>query len=295
MLTKLLSLLVASKAGALAAATIVAGATTVSVMTTSPEVQDAVSSLSGIVSSPGMSQLAKAGMVHDDCEGGQPVVVAQRNAADKLLRDAYQDEHKRLVDLRGGKDVDHQAANEVLRVADRELRGVLTQALNDVARETLGREGQLKSPEASPSASPSGSPAATASPAPTASVSPSGSPSPGPSCTPKPSASPTPTPSASPASASPRGSPSGRVAVANRVTLSATLQAVVDKAKMDMRAIVDKAEDDLEALPTPEHRKPADKGKPESQPGKAEDKKPADAGKPSDRPGGKPSNAPAKP
>src|SRR6266511_1117246 len=188
MLTKLLSLLVASKGGAVAAAAIVAGATTVSVMTTSPEVQDAVSALSGIVS-PGMSELAKAGKVHGDCEGGQPVVVAQRNAADKLLRDAYQDEHKRLVDLRGGKDTDHQKANEILQSADRELRGVLTQALNDVARETLGREGQLKL--SSPSPTPTeASPTATPTPTPTAT--PATTETPKPSCTPTPTATATP-------------------------------------------------------------------------------------------------------
>ena len=282
MLTKLLSLLAASKAGGIAAATIVAGATTVSVMTTSPEALDAVSqTVSGFVS-PGMSQLAKAGKIHDDCEGGQPVVVAQRNAADKLLRDAHQDEHKRLVDLRGGKDVDHQKANEILQKADRELRGVLTQALNDVGRETLGREGQLKlsspsptpteaSPTATPTATPTGSPAATETPKP--------------SCTPKPSASPSP-------AASPSGSPTadaqGRAAVAARVTLNATLQAIVDKAKADMKQVVDKAETDVAALPAAERGKPEDKGKPESQPGKAEDK-----GKP-ESPGNKPSTPPGK-
>ncbi|MBI4347419.1 MAG: hypothetical protein HY553_11220 [Elusimicrobia bacterium] len=270
-------------------------------MTTSPEVQDAVSSLSGIVSSPGMSQLAKAGTIHDDCEGGQPVVVAQRNAADKLLRAAYQDEHKRLVDLRGGKDVDHQAANEVLRVADRQLRGVLTTALNDVARETLGREGQLKaSPSASPTATGTASPTPT--PTPTATATSTASPTATPTCTPQPSATATPTATATvtaTATATPAGSPSpearGRVAVAARVTLSATLQAMVDKAKTDMKTIVDKAETDLAALPPAERGKPAEKGKPESQPGRADDKQNAEHGKPSERPGGRPSGVPGKP
>jgi hypothetical protein len=294
MLGKLLSLLVAGKGGGLAAATIVAGATTVSVMTTSPEVQDAVNALSQITS-PGMSQLAKN---RGDCpDGGQPVVVAQRNAADKLLRAAYQDEHKRLVGLRGGKDVDHQAANEVLRTAERDLRAVLTQALNDVARETLGREGHLKLSDASPTPTSS-----TESPSPSPTATPTGSPTttetPKPSCTPKPSASPTPASTASPA-ASPTGSPAaearGRVAVADRVTLDAKLQGIVDKAKADMKQVVDKAEADIAALPAAERGRPGDKGKPSAVPGTAADKKPADAGKPSDRPGGRPSDVPRRP
>ncbi len=252
MLTKLLSLLVASKGGAVAAAAIVAGATTVSVMTTSPEVQDAVSALSGIVS-PGMSELAKAGKVHGECEGGQPLVVAQRNAADKLLRDAYQDEHKRLVDLRGGKDTDHQKANEI-------LQSVLTQALNDSARETLGREGQIKFAEPTPTSTSS----ATPTPTPTATATATASPTATPTCTPKPTATATATPTAT---APPTGSPSsedrGRAAVAARVTLNATLQGIVDKAKTDMAKIVDDAATALAALEPAQHGKPGEHGKPE--------------------------------
>ena len=79
------------------------------------------------------------------------------------------------------------------------------------------------------------------------------------------------------------------------MTLNATLQAIVDKAETDMKTIVDKAEADLAALPTAERGQPAEKGKPESQPGKAEEKKNTEHGKPSERPGGKPSGVPGKP
>jgi hypothetical protein len=299
MLSKLLSLIVAGKGGAAAAAAIVAGATTVGVMTTSPEVQDTMNAFSQTVSgivSPGMSELAKLGKIHDECEKGQPVVVAQRNTADKLLRDAYQDEHKRLTGLHGGKDVDHQKANDILQKAERDLRGVLTTALNDVARDTLGREGQLKEKESEATsiatATPTLAPAVTT--APTATE----TPIPKPSCAPKPSAS----PAAAPA---PSGSPSaeqrGRVEVASRVTLNAKLQGIVDTAKVDMKKIVDTAETDLKALPAVEHGKSGDKGKPEDERGKPEDKgkpeekKDAEHGKPSERPGVRPSSAPAKP
>jgi hypothetical protein len=282
MLSKLLSMLVASKGGAVAAAAIVAGATTVSVATTTPEIQDAVNAVSGIVA-PGLSQSARA----KDCDGekGQPVVVAQRNAAAKLIRDAYQDEHKRLTDLRGGKDVDHQKANEILQKADRDLRGVVTQALNDVAAQTLGREGQLK--------------VEFTEPGPTDSA--GASPSPKPSCTPKPSASPTATPTPSPTpTPTPTGSPTaeqrGRVEVASRTTLTPALSAIVTKAKADMRTVVDKAKTDVAALPAAEHGKsgeqgkPEDKGKPEDQRGKSEDQT-DEHGKPSTPPG-KPTSTP---
>ncbi len=79
------------------------------------------------------------------------------------------------------------------------------------------------------------------------------------------------------------------------MTLNATLQAIVVKAKADMKTIVDKAETDLAVLPAAEHGKSSEKGKPESQPGKAEEKQNAEHGKPSERPGGKPSGVPGKP
>ncbi len=191
---------------------------------------------------------------------------------------------------------DFANTNEILRTADRELRGVLAQALNDAARETLGREGQLKERDASSSPTPTSTASPTASPTPTAtpSASPEGSASPKPSCTSRQSASLSPA-----ASASPSGSPSaetrGRLEVASRVPLDAELQGIVDKAKTDMKSIVDKAERDLATLPAAEHGRSGEKAKPESQPGKAEEKKSTEHGKPSDRPGGKPSSAPGRP
>lgn len=291
MLMKLLSLLAAGKGGAVAAAVLVAGATTVGVATTDPNVQETLNDVRAAVTSvvsPGMSELAKAGKIHGDCDGGQPVVVAQRNAADKLLRLAWSEQRKALTELRGGggKDVDHKAANEILRKADGELRDVLTAALNEVAKQTLGREGQIKeTASASPSASPS----------PTASPSPSGSPTAKPSCTPKPSAS----PSASPeASASPSGSGKpderGRAAVAARVTLDAALAGIVEKATADMQKIADDAKKAIGELEPAQRGKPSDKpgGKPSEQPSKPEDH---DGGKPSEKPGGRPSSPPGRP
>lgn len=255
MLSKLLSLLVAGKGGAVAAAAIVASATTVSVITTSTDVQttvqDVVAAVSGVVS-PGLSERARSGDRDNDgdkdnddhrdrCERGKPLVVAERNAADKALRQAFEEQHRRLEHDRGGKDVDHEKANAILEKADRELRGVLTKALNDVAAQTLGREGLVKE-SASPKPSPSATPTATATPTPTPTPTPTAtatatgtatataSASAKPSCSPKPSASP------------------------NAVTLTAALQGIVDKAKADMKAVVDKALADVAALPTPSHR-----------------------------------------
>ena len=282
MLSKLLSLLVAGKGGAIAAAAIVASATTVNVLTTSTDLQDGMNNVvSAVQQVIGVSRsvdedtdLDEDGdhKVRSDCEHGQPVVVAQRNAADKLLRAAYQDEHLRLEHARGGgKDVDHQKVNEILQKADRDLRGVLTTALNDVARNTLGREGQIK-----PSGTPAATPTFTVTPSPTPTfVAPTdGSPTatPKPTCSPRfsatptgtPGTTPTPTPTATPtatATATSTATVHGREEVASRVTLDAALQAIVDKAKADMKAIVDTALADIAALPTPSP-KPTDHGKP---------------------------------
>ncbi len=259
MLSKLLSLLVAGKGGAVAAAVVVAGATTVGVMTSSTDLQDSlqsvVASVSGVVS-PGMSEIKDKDDL--DCEHGKPVVVAQRNLADKQLRTAAHEQQKRLEQLRGGKDVDHQQANALIQKADRDLRGVLTKALNDVAALTLGREGQNKesatptataSPTASLSASATPTPTPTPTATPTATASPtaslSASATPKPTCTPAPSA----TPSASP------------------TVLTAQLQSIVDKAISDMKAIVDKAAADVAALPTPSPRGKGDEHKPSTSPG----------------------------
>jgi len=295
MLFKLLSLLGAGKGGIVAAAAIVAGVSTVNVATTTDfqnGLQEVVAAVSGITS-PGMSGFAKRG----ECERGQPVVVAQRNAADKLLRDAYQSSHRELTDLRGGKDVDHQKANEIVKDAQEELREVLRTSLNGVAALTLGREGQLKDKtgddedaDTSPSPTPTPSPVVTTfdpSPTPSSSptASPSASPSPEASCPPE--ASETPEPSPSP-DASPDASPRGRAAVAARVTLDPALATIVEDAKADMKAIVDTAKDDVSELEPVERGKPDNKGKPESE--RTTDER----GKPSERPGGKPSTPPGR-
>src|ERR1043166_4940032 len=111
MLAKLLAVLSQLKAAG-ATAVIIAGAATVTVASTSPEVQDSLHQLSNNI---GLSQSS-------DCDHGQPVVVAQRNSADKLLRAAYQTDQKALNDLRGGKDVDNKAVGEVVRKYDDLMR-----------------------------------------------------------------------------------------------------------------------------------------------------------------------------
>ena len=259
MFGKLLALLTQLKAAG-AAVVIVAGAATVTVASTSPEVQDTLHQLENNI---GLTQSTDCG------DHGQPVVVAQRNAADKLLRDAYQRDQKALQDLRGGKDVDNKAVGDVVKKADSDLRDALNTALNAVAAQTLGRNGQNKA-SASPSAS--ASPTATAAPTPT------GSASAQPSCTPAPSASASPSASGS---ASPKPSASGkpeegRVAVAERTTLDPAIQKIVDDATTLMDKIVKDATTAVGALPTPDH------GKPSGNPGNGN--KPEDKGKPSGTP-----------
>jgi len=251
MLAKLLAILSQLKAAG-ATAVIIAGAATVTVASTSPEVQDSLHQLTNNV---GLSQSS-------DCDHGQPVVVAQRNSADKLLRAAYQTDQKKLNDLRGGKDVDNKAVGEVVRKYDDLMRDRLNTALNAVAALTLGREGQNKT---------SASPSTSASPVTT----PTGSPSAEPSCSPKPSASASPAVAATP-SPSPKPSDSGkpdqegRVTVAERTTLNADIQKLVDDAIKDMDAFVKQATDEAAKLPAPDHGKPSDN------PGN----KPSDKGKP---------------
>ena len=261
MLAKLLALIAQGK-GAGLALVILAGATTATVASTTPELQDAVQQFTA---SAGLSAS------HRDCGDGQgqPAVVAQRNAAEKLLRDAFNEDHKALADLRGGKDVDNKAVGEIVKKYDDLLRDTLNTALNDVAALTLGREGQVRKAEASALISPSTSP----------SLSGTASASPKPSCSPKPSASGSATPKPS-KSAKPSGSgkpeDQGRVAVANRTTLDAAIQAIVDKAIKDMDDLVTKATDEAGKVPPPDHGKPSDnpanrpedKGKPSGSPKK---------------------------
>ena len=252
MLAKLLTLLSASKGAAVAAA-VVLGAATVTVGASSPEVQDAVQNVVNTVTGQTTSDTARS--FKNDCDHGQPAVVAQRNAATKLIDAAFQQDQKAVEQLRG-KGVDNKAAGDHIKTADDQLKDLRTKALNDVAALTLGREGQNK---------PSGSPAPTTSPAPT----PSASASPCPSSSPE--ASESPKPSGSPkAEGSAKPSEQGRVTVADRTTLDANIKAIVDKAIADMDAVVKDATAKVGALPSP------DRG----------------GGKPSDNPGNKPSGSP---
>jgi len=228
MLAKLLALLAATK-GATVAAVVVLGAATVTVGATTPEVQDAVKTV--------MQTLTVQTEQTDrsDC-GGQPAVVAQRNAATKLIDAAWQEDHKGLEDLRG-KGVDNQAAGALIKTADDQLKDLRTKALNDVAALTLGREGQNKA---------SGSPAPSKSPKPSASPCPPESPEAA-----KPAASPKAEDSAKP-------SQEGRVTVADRTTLDANIKTIVDKAVADMAAVLKDAQAKVGALPAAEHGKPSD-------------------------------------
>src|SRR5881628_3074987 len=109
MLAKLLAMLSAAK-GATIAVVVVAGAATVTVGATTPEVQDAVRQVANTVgiSTENDSDNDK------DCKG-QPAIVAQRNAADKLLRESYQDHHKQLLDMHQSapRELDNQQVNGV--------------------------------------------------------------------------------------------------------------------------------------------------------------------------------------
>lgn len=269
MISKLLTLLGAAK-GATVAAVVVLSATTATVAVSSPEVRDTVEqAVSAVTGQTGQTSEAAKTAKDGRCEQGQPAVVAQRNAADKLLRASFQTHQKALQDLRG-KGVDNQAAGPIVKKADDDLKDTLTKALNAVASNTLGREGQNKD-TASGSAKPSASPKPSGSPA--ASCAPESSSSPKASASPK-------------ADGSAKPSEQGRVAVAGRTTLDAANQAIVDKAIADMDATVKAAQVAVAALPSPVH------GKPSGEPG-SNGNKPSDAGKPATVPGGgKPSESP---
>jgi hypothetical protein len=253
MLAKLLTLLSASKGAAVAAA-VVLGAATVTVGASSPEVQDAVQNVVNTVTGSTTSDTARS--FKNDCDHGQPAVVAQRNAATKLIDAAFQQDQKALQELRG-KGVDNKAAGDLIKTADDQLKDLRTKALNDVAGLTLGREGQNK-PSGSPSAKPSTSPGPSASPCPSSSPEVSEA-----SESPKPSGSPK-------AEGSAKPSEQGRVTVAERTTLDANIKAIVDKAIADMDQVVKDATAKVGALPTPDHG----------------------GGKPAENPGNKPSGSP---
>jgi hypothetical protein len=231
MLAKLLALLAATK-GATVAAVVVLGAATLTVGATTPQVQDAVKTVMQTLSVQTTDQTDRS-----DC-GGQPAVVAQRNAATKLIDAAFQEDQKALETLRG-KGVDNQAAGDLIKTADDQLKELRTKALNDVAALTLGREGQNKA---------SGSPAPSKSPKPSASPCPSESPEAAESA--KPSASPK-------AEDSAKASQEGRVTVAERTTLDANIKTIVDKAVANMAAVLKDAQAKAGALPATDHGKPS--------------------------------------
>ena len=104
MLAKLLTLLAATK-GATVAAVVVLGAATVTVGATTPEVQDVVKTV--------MQTLSVQTDQSDRSGCGQPAVVAQRNAATKLIDAAWQEDQKALESLRG-KGVDNQAVGPLV-------------------------------------------------------------------------------------------------------------------------------------------------------------------------------------
>jgi len=265
MLAKLLTLLSASKGAAVAAA-VVLGAATVTVGASSPEVQDAVQNVVNTVTGSATSDTAKS--FKEDCDHGQPAVVAQRNAATKLIDAAFQKDQKALEELRG-KGVDNKAAGDLIKTADDQLKDLRTKALNDTAAAlNFGREGQNK-PSGSPSAKPSSSPAPSASASPCPSSSPEASESPKPSTSPK-------------AEGSAKPSEEGRVTVADRTTLDANIKAIVDKAIADMDAVVKDATAKVGALPSPDHGggKPSEKpdNKPSGNP--SEEHKPSGSPKP---------------
>ncbi len=269
MLAKLLTLLSASKGAAVAAA-VVLGAATVTVGASSPEVQDAVQNVVQTVTGNATSDTARS--FKNDCDHGQPAVVAQRNAATKLIDATFQQDQKALEQLRG-KGVDNKAAGDLIKTADDQLKDVRTKALNDTAAAlNFGREGQNK-PSGSPSAKPSTSPAPSASASPCPSSSPEAS-----------EASESPKPSGSPqlkgAEGSAKPSEQGRVTVADRTTLDANIKAIVDKAIADMNAIVKDATAKVGALPSPDRGG----GKPSENPGNKPSGNPSEEHKPSGSP-----------
>jgi len=209
MLARLMTLLAATK-GASVAAVVVLGAATVTVGASSPEIQDTVKQVVESVTGQTIE-------TSDAC--GQPIVVAQRNAATKLIDGAFQSHHKALEDLRT-KGADAKAAGDLLKTADDELKDLRTKALNDVAALTLGREGQNTA---------------------------GGSPKP--SRSPKPSASP----------CLSAGTVTADSPKADRTTtLDADIKAIADTAVADMDTVVTGAQSTVGALQPADHGKPAD-------------------------------------
>ena len=274
MFGKLIAILAHAK-GAVVTTVLLAGAATATVTVSSnPEVQNTFDNVTTSLSSTLGAVMQNAKKCTDaDAGGGQPEVVAQRNAADKLLRDAWNDDHKKLTQMRGGKDVDNKAVGDVVKTYDDQLKATLDNALVKVAALTQGRDGLVrKAPQdGSGSASAPGDGSSSGAPR-------DGSGSAKPTCPPTPA----PGTNTTTSNTAPRdgsgsaggpsdgsGSAKGRVAVANRTTLTADLKAIVDQATKDMDAIVKKATDEAAKLtPAPANGgKPEDKGKPSDKPG----------------------------
>ena len=137
LLGKALSILSTLK-GAAAATVIVAAAVGTGVAATNEDVRTAVTNAVETVTGT---------------TSAQPAVVGARNAADKKLRDAFQDDQQKLAKMHSTHvdNTDRAKLDDTINTADAALRARLTKALNDVATLTLGREG-LESPK------PTGSP-----------------------------------------------------------------------------------------------------------------------------------------
>src|SRR5438093_442454 len=105
--------------GAAAATVVVAAAVGTGVVATNEDVHNAVNTAVEAVT-------GKA--------SGQPAVVAARNDADKKLRDAFQDDHQKLVKMHSThvETTDRAKLDDTINTADAALRARLTQALDDV-------------------------------------------------------------------------------------------------------------------------------------------------------------------
>jgi len=124
--------------GAAAATVVVAAAVSTGVAATNEDVRTAVTNAVETVTGQAAAK---------------PAVVTARNDADKKLRDAFQDDQQKLTKLHSTHvdSTDRAKLDDTINTADAKLRARLTQALDDVAALTLGREG-LESPK------PTGSP-----------------------------------------------------------------------------------------------------------------------------------------
>jgi hypothetical protein len=131
-LSKLLALLSTAK-GAAAATVVAAAAVGTGVAATHQDVRDAVSTT---VQNVTQSTDAKS--------SNQPAVVVARIDADKTLREAFQDDQKKLEKLHSTRvdRADRARLDDIVNKADAALRAELTKALDKVATLTLGREGR---------------------------------------------------------------------------------------------------------------------------------------------------------